>query len=129
MVIEHAERFGLAQLISCVAVSGAARAKSACLLLYAQPLGRDRQGEARHHARDRGRVPHRRGGPAAARRRELLAPARAACRTCGWPTSPLTPNCCQAARDDAGWSSARSRLQSERERRCAPALLFRAPML
>ncbi len=69
MIIEHAERFGprpAAQL------RGPRRARHGEVDVPAalRPAARrDRQGAPRHHARDRGRLPHRRGGPEAARRR------------------------------------------------------------
>ena len=69
MVIEHAERFGLAQLHQLRGRIGRGAERSSCILLYKAPLGADRQGAARDPARNRRRLPHRRGGFAAARPR------------------------------------------------------------
>ena len=69
MVIEHAERFGLAQLHQLRGRIGRGSERSTCLLLYSAPLGETAKARLDDHARDRGRLPHRRGGSAAARRR------------------------------------------------------------
>ena len=69
MVIEHAERFGLAQTHQLRGRVGRGAGRSTCLLLYKGPLGEAARARIANPARDRGRLPHRRGGPSPARRR------------------------------------------------------------
>jgi ATP-dependent DNA helicase RecG len=53
MVIEHAERFGLAQLHQLRGRVGRGSAASTCLLLYAGPLGETARERLRYCARPR----------------------------------------------------------------------------
>jgi ATP-dependent DNA helicase RecG len=105
MVIEHAERFGLAQLHQLRGRVGRGAAKSTCLLLYAQPLGETAKARLAimRETEDGFRIAEEdlrlRGAG------EVWEPARAACPTCVSPISPSTANCWPPRATMRGWSS------------------------
>ena len=86
MVVEHAERFGLAQMHQLRGRVGRGAAKSYCILMTGGKPSEAAEGAPGRHAADPGRLRPRRDGPRPARPRRVLRPrARPACRSSAWP--------------------------------------------
>ena len=91
MLVEHAERFGLAQLHQLRGRVGRGTHASSCILVYQFPLGEQAEERLKVLTRDDGRVRDRGEGSRAARVR-AISPGRASqgCRRSGWAICAAT---------------------------------------
>ena len=102
MVIENAERMGLAQLHQLRGRVGRGAEASVCILLYQNPLSDTARERLRIIFENSRRLRNRAPRPAHARsRRAARARARAACRCCASPICRRDLDLLEAARDAA----------------------------
>ena len=114
--------------INCAAASGAAQRKSSCLLLYKAPLGETAKARIEIMRETRGRIPHRRGGFAPARRRRCarhaaIRPARVSAGAARCPCRSLKLAHAEAQQYPRHQSEARRRARQGAAR---PAASLRA---
>jgi ATP-dependent DNA helicase RecG len=101
MVVEHAERFGLAQLHQLRGRVGRGAARSTCLLLLSSAAGGNRQATARGLARHRRRFRHCRGRPETEGAGELLGTKQSGLPEFHFADLTAHGDLLVAARDDA----------------------------